>query len=556
MEWSKADRIDVLMRESQACRLSDRIVDWQAALWTISTQQMLITADGQADDAALQEFQYTIPSLHVVAHAGGVTQTRSWGGRYNGYCQQGGLEVVERSGFIGSGRVTAEEALQLLAAPNCPSGRMDVVLMPDQMMLQIHESIGHPLELDRILGDERNYAGTSFVTLDMFGTFQYGSPLLNVTYDPTPRQRVRELRLRRRRHRRAAHLPDPGRPAAAPARRHLVAAARAARGADARRRGDHARLRVEPAADRPHEQPQRRTGRRSSLDEMIAAIELGVLMKTNRSWSIDDSRNKFQFGCEWGRMIRDGQLAEVVRNPNYRGVSRDFWRSLAMVGTAETVRGDGHAVLRQGRAQPGDARRPREPGVPLQRGRRVRRGAVTMKELFFTLADHAFAGLEGSEVLLLNFSGEVTDFVRFNHGAGAAADDGAAGAARPDADRRHAHGTRSTLTLAGTPLQDRGTVTAAVQSLRAELAAAARRSVPAVLDRGDALRARRRRRAPERRVGDRGRGRGRARHRPRRPAGAAARSCAASPVRSARVTGTRSMRSCSTGRSITPATRR
>jgi predicted Zn-dependent protease len=93
--------------------------------------------------------------------------------------------VIERSGFIGSGARTADEALQLLAAPNCPSGTMDVVLMPDQMMLQIHESIGHPLELDRILGDERNYAGTSFVTLDMFGSYQYGSPLLNVTYDPT-----------------------------------------------------------------------------------------------------------------------------------------------------------------------------------------------------------------------------------------------------------------------------------------------------------------------------------------------------------------------------------
>src|SRR5204863_262658 len=82
-------------------------------------------------------------------------------------------------------RRIAEEALELLAAPNCPSGRMDVLLMPDQMMLQIHESIGHPLELDRILGDERNYAGTSFVTPDMFGSYRYGSELLNVSFDPT-----------------------------------------------------------------------------------------------------------------------------------------------------------------------------------------------------------------------------------------------------------------------------------------------------------------------------------------------------------------------------------
>src|SRR5207237_5417939 len=93
--------------------------------------------------------------------------------------------MLKKVGVAGSGIRIADEALQLLAAPNCPIGTMDVILMPDQMMLQIHESIGHPLELDRILGDERNFAGTSFVTLDMFGHYRYGSNLLNVTYDPT-----------------------------------------------------------------------------------------------------------------------------------------------------------------------------------------------------------------------------------------------------------------------------------------------------------------------------------------------------------------------------------
>ncbi|MDH5208305.1 MAG: TldD/PmbA family protein [Burkholderiaceae bacterium] len=336
VHWSKADRIDVLMRESRACRLSDRIVDWQASLWTVSAQQMLITADSRPEQAALQVFDFTIPGLHVVAHEGGVTQTRSWGGRYNGFCQQGGLEVIDRSGFIGSGRSTAEEALQLLAAANCPSGRMDIVLMPDQMMLQIHESIGHPLELDRILGDERNYAGTSFVTLDMFGTFQYGSPLLNVTYDPTRGTEfasfafddegtaaertflIREGRLLR---------PLGGTSSLQRAQRSVpslagVATTRAC--AWNRPPIDRmSNLNVEPGE--------------SSLDDMIGATEYGVLMKTNRSWSIDDSRNKFQFGCEWGQMIRNGRLAEVVRDPNYRGVSRDFWRSLAMVGDAGTL---------------------------------------------------------------------------------------------------------------------------------------------------------------------------------------------------------------------------
>src|SRR5204863_8997191 len=103
-----------------------------------------------------------------------------------GLCQQGGgVGMLEQQGFIGGARHVAEQALQLLAAPDCPSGIMDVLLMPDQVMLQVHESVGHPLELDRILGDERNFAGTSFVTPDLFGTYRYGSPLLNVTFDPT-----------------------------------------------------------------------------------------------------------------------------------------------------------------------------------------------------------------------------------------------------------------------------------------------------------------------------------------------------------------------------------
>ena len=99
----------------------------------------------------------------------------------------------------------------------------------------------------------------------------------------------------------------------------------------------------------------------STLEAMIASIELGVMMRTNVSWSIDDSRNKFQFGCEWGRMIRGGRLAEVVRNPNYRGISATFWRSLTGVGDAATVevlgtpfcgKGEPNQAIRVGHASP------------------------------------------------------------------------------------------------------------------------------------------------------------------------------------------------------------
>ncbi|MEF9996959.1 MAG: TldD/PmbA family protein, partial [Burkholderiaceae bacterium] len=349
---SKAERIELLMDESRACKIDDRIVDWAASLWNIRSRQLIVTADG---GQALQEFDFTIPSLHVVAHHAGLTQVRSWGGRYNGFCQQGGFEVLERSGFFGAGARTADEALQLIAAPNCPSGTMDVILMPDQMMLQIHESIGHPLELDRILGDERNYAGTSFVTLDMFGHYQYGSELLNVTYDPS-----REIEFA------AFAFDDEG---SAAQREHVIRAGKLVRplgGASSQQRAGIdgvATTRAcswnRPPIDRMSNlnvEPGTR-----SLAQMIESIEDGVLMKTNVSWSIDDSRNKFQFGCEMGQRIRNGQLAEVVRNPNYRGVSATFWRSLAMVGDESTLevmgtpycgKGEPNQVIRVGHASP------------------------------------------------------------------------------------------------------------------------------------------------------------------------------------------------------------
>jgi predicted Zn-dependent protease len=349
---SRRDKYDLLAAESRECRIDDRIVDWEANIWSTDTRSAYFTADGSAVE---QEFHFVVPNLYATAHAGGETQTRTHAGRYNGFCRQGGLEILDAFGLKGSGRVVAESALELLAAPNCPSGKMDVLLMPDQMMLQIHESIGHPLELDRILGDERNFAGTSFVTLDMFGNYKYGSELLDVTYDPTrPEQyasygwdddgtKAEKQYLIRR-----GTLMRPLGGAISQGRAGVAGVANTRACSWNRAPIDRmANLNVEAGS--------------SSLDQLIAAIDLGVMMRTNVSWSIDDSRNKFQFGCEWGRVIRKGKLAEVVKNPNYRGVSATFWRSLAGVGDASTFRvmgtpfcgkGEPSQVIRVGHAAP------------------------------------------------------------------------------------------------------------------------------------------------------------------------------------------------------------
>jgi predicted Zn-dependent protease len=330
---------DLLAKECRGAKIDERIVERYAALELVEEERLYLTSTG---GELRQRFRFTLPHMRVTANQGVETQSRSLD-----HAQQGGFEQIERAGFVGCGARLADAALQLLAAPNCPSGKMDLLLMPDQMMLQIHESIGHPLELDRILGDERNYAGTSFVTPEMFGSYRYGSELLNVTYDPT---RPEELA--------TYAFDDDGAPAAkvwlikdgvlvAPLGGILSQArARMAGTANARACGWNrppidrmANLNVEPGA--------------STLEEMIGSIRRGVLMRTNVSWSIDDSRNKFQFGCEWGELVEDGRRRHVVKNPNYRGVSAAFWRSLRMVGNPQTF--EVHGTRYCGKGEPNQA---------------------------------------------------------------------------------------------------------------------------------------------------------------------------------------------------------
>src|SRR5438874_2232533 len=177
---SQREWYELLAEESSAAGCDPRIVDWEATVETRVGEHRLLTSTG---GDVVQHYRFVMPGIAVTAHADGDTQTRTLNG-YRGVAQQGGESMLERFDFVGSGGRTAREALRLLSAPNCPSGTMDVLLLPDQVILQIHESIGHPLELDRILGDERNFAGTSFVTLEMFGTYRYGSDLLNISFDP------------------------------------------------------------------------------------------------------------------------------------------------------------------------------------------------------------------------------------------------------------------------------------------------------------------------------------------------------------------------------------
>jgi predicted Zn-dependent protease len=323
---STAGKLELLASQARELRRDARIVDWSASLWHAETHTLVVGSDG---DRVSQVFHRVVPLMSATAWRRGSSETRTFGGHAR--CRQGGLEVLDDTGFRGAASRIGEEALELLAAPSCPSAVMDCVIAADQMILQVHESIGHPLELDRILGDERNFAGRSFVTPDMFGSFRYGAERLNVTFDPTRPEGLASFA-----------FDDEGTPAR---REHLIrdgVLVRALGGRSSQARAGIPGVACarasgwnRPAIDRMANldlEPGDAT-----LAELVAAVDDGVYLETNASWSIDDSRRKFQFGCERGRRILGGKLGGVVRRPSYRGLTTAFWHSLDRLGGPETV---------------------------------------------------------------------------------------------------------------------------------------------------------------------------------------------------------------------------
>jgi predicted Zn-dependent protease len=348
---SAGDINDLLIRICQTLKLSDQIVQTSATAVSSEVESWLVSSNGSD---VYQRFLMLQTHFGVTAQDGAIVQQRTDNG-FRAHCYQGGWELFPPPDLWERVQIVGEQAIELLTAEECPTTTTTLVLAPDQMMLQIHESIGHPLELDRILGDERNYAGGSFVKPSDFGSLVYGSPLMNVTFNPTVSGEFASY-----------SFDDTGAPAT---KEYLIKAGILQRGlgslesqqrlglpgvACARATSWNrppidrmANINLEPGSD--------------SFDDLIQGIDHGVFMEANRSWSIDDQRYKFQFGCEYARMIEQGKLGRVVRNPNYRGTTPSFWRSLINVGNSDTWKmygtpfcgkGEPNQIIRVGHGSP------------------------------------------------------------------------------------------------------------------------------------------------------------------------------------------------------------
>ncbi|HUQ50175.1 MAG TPA: TldD/PmbA family protein [Terriglobales bacterium] len=263
----------------------------------------------------------------VYSFAGTEIQKRSFPNSFGGQYQNKGYELVDELDLLGNAKRIAEEAVALHKAEQCPQGRNTLVLDSSQLGLQIHESIGHPIELDRVLGMEANFAGTSFLTTEKLRNLRYGSDLVNVVADATE-----------------AHGPGLGTFAyddegvaaqctpiitngdftgylTSRETAHTIGEKRSNGTMRAEGWNRIPIIRMTNISILPGEKPL-------TFEQLISDTDSGIFMQTNRSWSIDDKRYNFQFGCEIAWEIKGGKLGKMLKNPSYSGITTEFWNSM------------------------------------------------------------------------------------------------------------------------------------------------------------------------------------------------------------------------------------
>ncbi len=335
VEWSAPCRIepfstsieqnlDLLLRVDKELRAVEGVTLAETNLHFRRYEQWFYSSEGSDIH---QTRTTTGAGFTAYSFQGSEIQKRSYPNSFGGQYQNKGYELIEELKLVENARRIGEECVALHKADQCPEGKFDIVLDSSQLGLQIHESIGHPIELDRVLGMEANFAGMSFLTLEKLRTLRYGSEIVNVVADATEQ-----------------HGPGLGTFAyddeGVAAQRTPIITNGLFTGYLSSRETAHAIseqrsngtmraegwnripiIRMTNVSILPGEKPL-------SLGQLIAGTERGIFFQTNRSWSIDDKRYNFQFGTEIGWEIKGGKLGRMLKNPSYSGITTEFWNSM------------------------------------------------------------------------------------------------------------------------------------------------------------------------------------------------------------------------------------
>ncbi len=354
------EKLSVLIEAERALHVDPAVKTGHASMQAWLEEKWYADSDGARYRSSITHIGAGVAAMAI---GEGEVQRRSAPTSFGGDYRQAGWEFVRSLDLPSVAPSVGRDAVALLSARSAPTGPTTLVLGSDQLALQVHESVGHATELDRILGLEAGYAGTSFLRPSDLGSLEYGSPLMQVVADATepgglgtfgwddegvPARRtpiVRDGRL-------VGFLTS----RETAARVGIERAGGTARGDGA---GRMPLIRMTNVDLRPGDH---------SFDELLEGVRDGVYLETNRSWSIDDKRLNFQFGTEVGRRIRKGELGELVRNPIYAGMTPQFWRSMDAVGDKTTWHLWG--IPNCGKGQPSQAARVGH-GAPAARFRRV-----------------------------------------------------------------------------------------------------------------------------------------------------------------------------------------
>jgi TldD protein len=268
--------------------------------------------------------------VSAIAQANGDVQLRSSRKSFEGNTLQGGYETLVAQDLIGDAERVAREAVALTSADPTPEGETTIILDGSQLSLQIHESVGHPIELDRVFGEEISLAGASFALPDKLDGFEYGSSLVNLTADATTPLGPGTF-----------GFDDEGTPATSTP---IVKNGKFCGYLSGR--DEAARLGRESASSLRAESWSRLPIVRmvnvnlepgsGSKDDLIGGVDDGLLLDVNKSWSIDDLRLNFQFSCEIAYEIKNGQrTGKIFKNPIYYGVTPRFWGNCSAIAGPE-----------------------------------------------------------------------------------------------------------------------------------------------------------------------------------------------------------------------------
>jgi TldD protein len=320
------EKVALLMEATRRMQQAPGVTFAEGGIDLFRRSTWFASSDGAAID---QVTTHSGAGIEATAIDGGEVQRRSFPNSFRGHVKASGWEHIRTIGLVEEAERTGAEAGELLRAPECPSEVTTLILDSGQMELQVHESIGHAVELDRVLGMEEAYAGSSFVHPEDRGKLRYASPKVSITAD--------------------AALPgglgsfgwdDEG----VPAQRtpiivdgvfqHFISSRETASTVGETSQGamradgwmNLPLIRMTNISIEPGE---------GSLADIIGDTKDGIFMCTNQSWSIDDHRVNFQFGCEIAWRVKDGKISTMYRNPNYAGITTEFWGSCDAVAGRE-----------------------------------------------------------------------------------------------------------------------------------------------------------------------------------------------------------------------------